>query len=252
MLKLKLTPLTRLTMAFDAELNLMAAPQKEEVLASKYLERVHDATVRRDSTLKGIFILDALLAIATSGKNVSIPGVGISMADVPALMEVLIGMVSIAAYICSQSFMNCLCYSQIHQVFSNRIAKRYEVDPDMLELAAITSEPTLKMLRAKLNIWGPDWHTPTKPFRLVAKLYDIGNNLFFLMLPLLHCLLMFHAVMRVVSTSDIGVTHVVFFAWVTVAHMLALLVWVVPMLGFTFTIESTSTDITNRVPEGAE
>lgn len=172
------------------------------------------------------------------------------MADIPALMEVLIGMVSIAAYICSQSFTNWLCYSQIHFGFSNRIARRYGIDPDLLELAEIASEPTLKMMSAKLNIWGVDWHTPTKRFQIVAKVYQMGNSVFFIMLPILHCLLMTQAIIRVITFSSIGVIHIVFFAWVIVAHMMAIFVWMVPMVGFTFTIESTID--ANRAPVETE
>lgn len=249
MLNLELTPLTRLTEAFDAELNLMADREREAALEAKYLARLQEAIVRRDNTLKGILGIDALLAIATAGKTVSIPGLGISMADIPALVEVLIGLASIALYICSQSFMNSLCYAQLHHVFSNRTAKRYGIDPDFLELADITSEPTLKMLSAKLNIWGPDWHIPTRRFVGAARLYEIGNSLFFLMLPILHCMLVSQAVIRVIATSDIGAVHLVFFGWVIVAHLMALFVWIVPMLGFRFTIQTPTTDGDERLPK---
>lgn len=231
---LKLTPLTRLTLAIERELSIMADPHREAALAEQYLARVQEATARRDSALKGLLVLDALLAIAASGRNVDIPGIGISMADIPALMEVLLGLVSFAVYIGSHSFMNWLCYSQIHHVFSNRIAKQHGVDPDLIDMAENLSEPTLKMLRTKMNIWGADWHVPGRQFATATRLYEYSNAMFFLMLPVLHLMLLAHAITRSLSTSETGITSVFFLSWVFLAHLLAVFVWVVPMAAFTF------------------
>jgi hypothetical protein len=239
MLKRKLNPLTRLTMAFDSELTLMDDPLKEAALADKYLARVQETSARRDNTLKGLVVLNAFLAIASSGKSVNIPGVGISMSDIPALMEVLIGLVSVAFYLSAHSFMTWLCYSQIHHVFAQRIARKKGIDPDLFSFADTSSEPALKMLRPDLNIWGADWYTAGKGFKVTAKFYEICNTLFFLMLPVLHCMLLAHAVMRVISASEVGTTHIVFFGWVALAHLLAVFVWVVPNVVFTFILGET-------------
>ncbi|MCS4240926.1 hypothetical protein M2418_000428 [Rhizobium sp. BIGb0125] len=227
-------------MAFDAELTLMADPVKEAELADKYLARAQEASARRDSTLKALVVLNTFLAIASSGKSVNIPGVGISMSDIPALMEVLIGLVSAAFYLSAHSFTTWLCYSQIHYVFIERVARKKELDPDLYSFAETSSEPTLKMLGPELNIWGPDWYAAGKGFKVTAKLYDICNNLFFLMLPVLHCMLLVHAIMRVISTAEVGVTHIVFFAWVVLTHLLAVFVWVIPHVVFTFILEGES------------
>jgi hypothetical protein len=221
-------------MAFDAELTLLADPVKEAELANKYLARTQETSARRDSTLKGLLVLNAFLAIASSGKSVNIPGVGISMSDIPALMEVLIGLVSAAFYLSAHSFTTWLCYSQIHYVFTERIARKKELDPDLYSFAETSSEPTLKMLSPELNIWGPDWYTAGKGFKVTAKLYEICNNLFFLMLPVLHCMLLVHAIVRVISAAEVGITHIVFFAWVALTHLLAFFVWIAPNVVFTF------------------
>ncbi len=234
MAELKLTPLTRLAFAIENELSLLQDPAKESVLAEKYLARTLEAASRRDSVIKGLLFLDALLAMAVSGKNVQIPGVGISMADIPALVEVLLGLVSFAAYIGSHAFMNWLCYSQIHSVFSNRIARERQLDPDLFELSDTLSEPTLKMLRPKANIWGRDWRDPGKTFSVLTRAYGLGNGLLFLMLPVLHLMLVSQAVIRTVSTTEVSMTGGFFLAWVLIAHILALFVWVTPMIEFTF------------------
>ncbi len=248
----KLTPLTRLTMAFEAELNLMEDPEREKDLAGKYLARLSDAAQRRDSTLKGLVILDGLLAVAASGRNITIPGVNLSMADIPAVLEVLTGMASGTAYICAFSFITWLCYSQIHFTFCNRVARQSQIDPDLLAFAETTSEPTLKMFRRQLNIWGDDWHTSTGVFNGLVACFGVANNLFFLMAPLLHGALMYYALRQIVERSGFDAIHLVFYAWVILAHVVALFMWLAPSISFAFKIGPPSAGAKGTTPVQVE
>ncbi|NEH81307.1 hypothetical protein [Rhizobium ruizarguesonis] len=235
-----MTPLTRLTMALEAELELAKDPQMEADLAAKYLERVNETAQRRDATLKSLVVFDGLLAIAASGRNITVPGINISMADIPAILEGLIGITSASVYIFSFSFTTWLCYSQIHFVFSKRIAARHNLDPDLISFAQTASEPTLKMFRSKLNIWGEDWHRSGNAFSGMVAAYSISNNIFFIMAPLLHLSLMYYAASRMIKLQDFDFIHIVFYAWVVLAHVLAIFTWVVPSVPFSFQMDVES------------
>jgi len=231
---IKMTPLTRLMEAFNSELNLAKDEKLESELASKYLLRLNEAHQRRDATLKGLVIIDALLAVAVSGRNIAIPGTSINMLDIPALIEVLVGLASASVYIFTFSFATWLCYSQLYFVFNNRLAKKYELDPDLINFAETASEPTLKMFRTKLNIWGIDWNQPNGMFKVLMYAHAIANNFFFLVAPLLHVGLIIVAVRQIIQHSGFDFIHTVFFFWVLLAHVLAIFTWIIPSVPFSF------------------
>lgn len=239
-MNLQMTPLSRLTMALEAELELAKDPLMEAALAAKYLERVNETTTRRDAILKSLVVFDGLLAIAASGRSITVPGINVSMADIPAILEVLIGITSAAVYFSAHSFMNWLCYSQIYFVFSKRTAARHRLDPDLISFAHVVSEPALKMFSSKLNVWGEDWHKSGNTFSGIASAYRISNGIFFMMAPLLHLTLIYYAISRVVEIQDFDFIHVIFYAWVILAHVMAIFTWVTPSVPFSFRIDMES------------
>lgn len=237
---LKFTPLTRLVLALDAELDLANDPEFEAELADKYAARLAEATQERDATLKGVVTLDALLALASSGHNIVIPGIGVNMGDIPALLEILVGLASASACITAISFASWLCYSQLFFVFNNRKARKYNIDPDFINFAETPTKLTVKIFRSKLNFWGSDWHESGRVFEGYTSLYSIAANSFLLGAPLLHFGLIVVGASKIAERSGFDVMHVVFFLWVLIAHLIAVLTWVLPSLGFTFALSSNT------------
>lgn len=234
---LKHTPLTRLTDAFEKELDLAKDERLESTLAKQYLLRLGESQAKRDATFKAFFFIDVILSVAITGKNTVIPGTTLSTADFPALIEIILGVSSICAYMASFTFCAWLCYSQVEFVFVKRKALKKGIDPDLIAFSEILSEPTLKMLRKKFNIWGVDWITPSRPFSAVAITYSAANALFFLVIPVVHFALVYAAMKQLVITRDFSLIYGVYYFWVIMSNFLALFIWFVPHIWFSFTLD---------------
>lgn len=233
------TPLTRLTDAFEKELNLAKDEKFESNLAKQYLLRLEDSQVKRDAIVKALFLADMILAVAITGKNTVIPGTSLSTADFPALMEIVLGLSSICTYMASFAFCTWLCYSQMEFVFVKRKALKKGLDPDLIAFSEILSEPSLKMFRKKFNIWGVDWLTPNKPFSAVTYVFSISNGLFFLVFPVIHFSLLYLAMKQIIITRDFNFIYIVFYFWVTISNLMAVFIWFLPHIWFSFTLEDT-------------
>jgi hypothetical protein len=116
--EISLTPITRLSMTFDHELELDKAKLFDEERYKKYLAMLELAEKKRDGTFKSLFLLDALVAVVLSGKDIKITGTDISITDLPAVLECLTVASSFACMFAAISFTNWLCYSQVVSQFN--------------------------------------------------------------------------------------------------------------------------------------
>lgn len=235
---LKLTPLTRLTSAFEADLENANDEKLESQLATQYLKRLAESQAKRDRTFKSLFTIDVILSIVIRGKDFVIPGTSISTGDLPALMEILLGLSSVAAYMASYTFCAWLCYSQIHYVFIRRKALKKKIDPDLIAFSEILSEPNLKMFSSKLNIWGEDWAVPQRPFSVIAQAYASANILFFLVIPAAQYALTYIALKQIIISSGFNIVHISFYSWVVLSNILTLFMLFVPHKLFSFAVKT--------------
>lgn len=233
----RLTPVTRLSWAFGRELTLLNNPAEEAALAEKYLIRLSEAAARRDASLRSLVAIDVVLAMVLSGKHLTVPILNLQTSDIPALLEVVVALASAAAYFFCFSFATWLCYSQMAFVFVKRRAEKSKIDPDLLSFGDAPSEPTLKIFRGKLNLWGLDWYEAGRSFRLLSALYGLVNSLFFLAAPLLHASMIWTGGRAIYSQAGFTFLHSIFYVWILVANLAALLTWLVPSVSFRFEIK---------------
>ncbi|WP_416065330.1 hypothetical protein ACK9YZ_00695 [Rhizobium sp. ZK1] len=162
---LNLSPNVRMRLTVAEE---MALDDEEKIfteeLYQKYLGMHRQALSRQDATLKTLVLADAGLAMLLFGKNIAIPGTTIGIQDIPAAIQVLTALASLAFFTLSQSFLNAQLYLAIVEQFAIRRAKVKGIDPDFLVAADSLSELYLKVFRRKMNVWGVDFFEPSKSY----------------------------------------------------------------------------------------
>lgn len=156
----KLTPITRLSMSFDRELELDKGAQFTEKLYEKYLVTMKQSEQQRDGSLKFVFIVDAVIAVLLTGKNIVVPWMGASTSDLPAVLEIATVLSSISFFFASMFFLNAVCYEQVINQFKIRAARTSAIDPDFLSAGDKLFHFPIKIFRRKMNIWGVDFFLP--------------------------------------------------------------------------------------------
>lgn len=184
---LRLSPNVRLRMTFEREMQLDEDGSIfTDELHQKYL-MMHQRTLdRQDGILKTVAISDGLLALLLFGKNITIPGAGIGIQDLPAAVEVLTVFTSFNFMVLCLAFINAQSYQAIIQQFSNRRAAKKGIDPDFLSAADTFTEIYLKLFRAKMNIFGPDFFDAGWGFKVFYSLLSVMLSLAMLSVVLLH------------------------------------------------------------------
>jgi hypothetical protein len=165
---LKLTPITRLSMSFDHELDLDKANLFNEKVYENYISILKLSDKQRDDGLKFVFMVDALIAILLTGNKLSIPWVGVSITNLPAVLEIATLFASVAFFFTAMFFTNAVCYAQVVDQFKIRAARTNAIDPDFLAAADKLFHFPLKIFRSKMNIWGVDFYSPRFGFKAFA------------------------------------------------------------------------------------
>ena len=162
---IRLSPLSRLTMSFDQELNL----DNNKVLGldtyEKYLDRYKDAEAKRDKLLAGLAKQLSILFLVLFGQDWTIPVLDVQLSSIPAIREILLVTTSLTFFMLCTSFVTHLCYGGIIDQYGNRIVNSNVVDPDFFNASRKHYDFFLKVYRAKLNIWGGDFFESAKGFR---------------------------------------------------------------------------------------
>ena len=195
--KIRLSPLVRLRMTFDAEMNLDKVNAFGRETYEKYLEIHQISEDKLARMIRALFVIDALLFLLISGKSWSMPGFGVEISSIPAIHEILLFASALSFFILCGAFITVQCYSAIIDQFGNRIVNSNLMDPDFFNASHKHFDFFLKIFRAKLNIWGEDFYRHGRAFAVFAWLINVITVLTVLTLPAAHLLL-----------SWAGATHV--------------------------------------------
>ncbi len=87
---IKLTPITRLSMTLDVEMNLDKTNIFNQKTYNSYLEMQKLSEAKLEKLIKSIFLTDALLFWTINGKDWAIPSLGIQVSSIPAVTEILL------------------------------------------------------------------------------------------------------------------------------------------------------------------
>lgn len=185
----RLSPMTRLNMTFDAELNL----DKNGVLGhetyEKYIERHREALQKQDQLIRSVCSLNALLFLVLNGQNWTLPVLGILISDIPAVQEILLFGASMSFYFLCAAFVTSQCYSGIIDQYGNRIVDSNLIDPDFFNASRKHYEFFLKVYRPKMNIWGEDFYQHKWGFSVFSWLMNTIMIAVVMLLPITHLVL---------------------------------------------------------------
>jgi hypothetical protein len=196
----------------------------------KYLSMHANALNKQNSLIKSLVLIDALLALLISGKDIVIPGISVRLLDIPAAPQLFVVMSSVIFLLSSLSFLNSQLYGAILEQFCIEKAKKIGVDPDFIIASDILVELYLKIFRKDMHIQGADFfragNNYVKTYSIVLKMIAI----IMLILIFLHVSLEAYAIYYVFSLSFFGIFIPLF---ATVCTGVA--VFVNMMIDFTFT-----------------
>jgi hypothetical protein len=236
MAKIKLTPITRLTMSMDHEMDIDSKGQFSVELYNRYLSTLLTAEKQRDGKFKGLLVADAIVALLLSGKSLKIPWTEVTTSELPAVREIVVSLASIGFLFAALSYVNALCYSLVVQQFSIRQARRSALDPDFLIAADNVLQFSLKIFRQKFNFWGADFYSPGWGFKLVSIAINSCIALLFTAFPVAHLSLVGLSLLETINSFG-GEWWVVAFASVCVMfNLVGLAVLILSSVGFTFEI----------------
>lgn len=219
-----ISPMTRLTFAFDAEL------KRDETgvlhgLKERYFERLAVAEHKRDSVFRSLFIIDAALAFLISGSNFKLPLLELKTSEIPAVIETATTASAIALVFAVFAFTNWAAYDTISRQYGVSHAQRSTADPDFINAAESHVELTLKLLRTKFNIWGPDLHEPGWGFKLYSWLVSVLISALFVLFPIVHFLLTALSLASTYLVNGLGLISSVYFLIIIILNLLAVLVF---------------------------
>lgn len=236
--QLSLSPNVRLRMTVQNEMQLDPDGRfYNDDLYQKYLSMHREALARQQGQAKALAMIDAGLALVIFGKNVAIPGFGLSLQDIPAALEVLTALASFTFMMLSLSFLNVQCYQAIIEQFNIRKAKGTYLDPDFITAADTFTELYLKAFRPQMNIHGPDFFSPGKGFRIYFQ------SMVFLMITAMFLVLLIH-----LALVSVGAWQSFTGKWISAAFCLVIVLLNVVgilanlMVGFNFTVDEVLND----------
>lgn len=232
----KTSPLYRLTASYEEDLIEADDPELEESLAKKLSDRLKEAEAKRDAGFKSLISIDSILAIVLSGRDFSIPAVGVSTKDIPALLEVLVSIASVSVCLVALSFTTWLCYSQLLFTVLVRSGTKKNVKSSLVTFADQFSELGIYLFSTELGRFQNQLFEPTRGFRVFAAAYELSSRVLFFLIPIIHSLLIIYALMAIVEKAGFTPLHSLLYIAVICGHLLAVLFWIAPTVKFNFMI----------------
>lgn len=154
---------------------------------------------QRNGLIKGVLIWDAIALLLLYGKTVTLPGLGVSLAEIPAAREVAIFIGSFSFLFCMIAILNTSAYENLIDTV-NRF-RNLAIDPDFLSAADRPIGFVHKMLRGKMNIHGVDFLIPSRASNNFAKVTNFLVLTSVISILLLHLLI---AILCAIATFHDG------------------------------------------------
>ncbi len=251
--EVRLSPLVRLKKSFDAELNLDENGVFNRETYESYLQMQQKSEVKQGQLLSSVFAIDAILFLLLNGQNWSIPGLGVEIASIPAILEILLFLSAMCFYFVCGTFITNQCYIGVIDQFGNRIVNSDRMDPDFFNASRKYFEFFLKLYSPKLNTWGVDFYQHKTAFAVFCAFVNLMTLLTILTLPLAHIFLTWAASANVVETDLSTFTKYFLVISVAVINFTGLLMVIGMSKSFTFKeIEPLGTDHSESLAAGGD
>jgi hypothetical protein len=161
---IKIAPISRVSMTFARELALDKEGLFNEDRYKNYTGMLQQTEQKRDNLVRTIIVCDALVVLLLLGKTIKIPGMELSLAELPGATEALTVLSTLAFFFLATTMINWNAYSLIIDQFNIRKAEKSGIDPDFLSASDKYTEFWLKIYRRKFNIWNFDFFVPRRGF----------------------------------------------------------------------------------------
>jgi hypothetical protein len=233
---LRLTPIARLTMSLDQEMDLDKAGLFSEFRYGRYVEMYTIAERKRDGLMRSLLLLDALLALLLFGQSVNVPGIGLSIGEIPAIIEVITLFTTLTFFFNALAFLNVQAYGRIIDQFHIRKAGKGYIDPDFLSASDKYFEFVVKIYRKKFNICGIDLLIPGKNFRILSWIFGISVFVSLLVILVLHAFLIYKSIFDTITRDAFGLLVFSYSLCVVSLNFSAILMLLTMFVPFKFAI----------------
>lgn len=233
--KVKLSPLARLYWTLDKEFDLDTSFLSDTPRYERFVRMHGIAEQKRDRLIRNVLVLDAVAMILLFGNTITIPGLNISLKDIPAAREALTLLASLSFQFLAIAFVNWLGYSAIIDMINVHRAKSTGVDADYLSASDKFMEFVVKLYRTKMNIRGLDFVIPGQSYGVMTKcvigLMTISVYTFIL----LHLIAIFLSARETVISSS-GIFKYVYILFLVTSNLGGILVFATISRRFEFIV----------------
>lgn len=224
--RIELSPLTRLTMTFDHELDLDSTGELGDAAYAGYKEQHQLSIVKRDSMAKTLVFVNTVLFLLINGKGWKIPGMDADISTLPAIKEIALLYSSLCFFFLCAVFVNEQCYAGLVGQYGIRKSRGSSIDPDFVNASKFHYDFFLKIYRPKMNIWGIDFFESRRAFTIFSKIILAMTVSILLLFPVIHFLLIFLAALEVSENDWIVWGKVFYLSAIALVNISgAVLVW---------------------------
>lgn len=217
--RINLSPLTRLTMTFDRELDLDSAGALGDEAYAGYKEQHQNSIAKRDSMAKSLVLVNTVLFLLINGKGWKIPGMEADISTLPAIKEIVLLYSSLCFFFLCITFVNEQCYAGLVGQYGIRKSRASSIDPDFVNASKFHYDFYLKIYRAKMNIWGVDFFESRRPFTVFSGAIVAMTVGILLLFPVIHFLLIFLAALKITGNDWIVWGKVFYFSVIALINI---------------------------------
>lgn len=239
-IKIKLSPLSRLYFTLHHEMVLGGALFSEPARYARFVKMCELAERKRDLLLRNMFLFDALVLLILFGKPITVPGLNITLADIPAGREVVTFLASLTFQFAAIAYVNWQGYAAILNVINTFNLQGTGVDSEFITAADKFSEFAVKLYRSKMNILGNDVAFPGRLYKLVAHAVTcllLASVVSFLCL---HLIVVFISGWETFTLMPGGLLLYAYLLFLCAANLGGFLVWTTLNRKFQFTINKAN------------
>lgn len=250
--RLKLTPLTRLILTINNEMELDGGRLFDHQRYERCVSMLKVAEARRDQMLKALLFSDAAIVLILSGRAFTLPLIGMSVSEIPAALEIATFAASISFMFFANAQFNWHGYSTLVDGWVLSRARGSGVDPEFVGAADKFMEFVVKVFRPKMNIYGPDLFVPLWGFKFIARTIVFLFVLAVFSFLIIHLAVVGYSLRSTAGSNLDTLIKVAYFAFVSVAQFAGLLLLFVIGKSFQFSISKASESEEPSTPNAAQ
>ena len=234
--KIRLSPLSRLYFTLDREVALGRDIFSEPARYERFLKMHELAERKRDLIIRNMLALDSIVLLLIFGKAFTIPGLNVSINDIPAAREVVTFAASLTFQFAALAFLNWHGYAAIVDTINIHKFNGSGVDPEFVAASDRFLEFFVKLYRPKMNIRGIDFAEPSKQYMIMARIVNFLLMTSVASFLLLHLTVVFVSGRESINSLPSSLLLYVYLAFLVFVNLGGLLIWTTTTRDFEFTV----------------